>query len=527
MKIALIQQNYHIGNFNSNILKVGEAVARAKQAGANLVVTSELSVCGHFPFDLLDRKKFIFDCNQAATQLKEASEGITMVVGTPSSQNENSQLHNSAYVFSNGTLTMQADKATLDNRSMFNELRHFTPGSGPKVATIAGVKVAIAVGGDINMHQQIKDTDAQLIINCTATPFAHNNTTYIDDARNAAKTLSTPVILVNQVGANTDLIYEGASMVINAKGETTVQLASFEEDFAIISLDDITKSAPIQIENKKIAKIHDALVCGIKDYFAKSGLRSATLGLSGGIDSAIVLALAEKALGADRVKVLLLPSKHSSSHSITDAVKLAQNLNIEYEIVPIKEITNSIEETLAPLFENTKADVTEENIQARTRGLLLMAFSNKFGHILLNTSNKSEAAVGYGTLYGDMCGGLAVIADVYKTEIYELAHYINRDKEIIPNHTITKVPSAELRPDQKDSDSLPDYKILDDILYRYIELNQSADDIINAGHDADTVNRAIKLVNINEHKRFQAAPALRVSSTHFGTGRTLPIVAKQ
>ena len=340
-----------------------------------------------------------------------------------------------------------------------------------------------------------------------------------------AKKYKVPILYVNQVGAHTELIFDGGSVFINEKGRIVSELKYFEEDFRIID----TKSEnteQLQPETDTIEKIYNALILGIQDYFRKMGFKKATLGLSGGIDSAITLVLAERALGAENLRVLLMPSKYSSGHSVADAVQLAENLNIRYDVVPIQEPVDAFEKTLSPLFEGTQPDITEENIQARARGIFLMAISNKFGHILLNTTNKSECAVGYGTLYGDMNGGLAVLGDVYKTDIFKMARWINRENEIIPENTILKPPSAELRPNQKDTDSLPDYPVLDGILFRYIELNLSPAEIVAGGYDPAVVNRVIKMVNTNEYKRFQAAPILRVSSKAFGFGRKMPLVAR-
>ena len=315
-------------------------------------------------------------------------------------------------------------------------------------------------------------------------------------------------------------------MVINSKGDVACRLNYFEEDYGIIDLDEIENQKAEEKEVDYIEKIHDALVLGLKDYFGKMGFKQATLGLSGGIDSAVTVVLAERALGKENVRVLLMPSEFSSDHSIKDAVDLANNLGIQYEIVPIQDIFKSFENSLAPIFGDLPFNVAEENIQARVRGTLIMGLSNKFGHIVLNTSNKSESAVGYGTLYGDMNGGIAVLGDVYKTDVFKLAYFMNKDEEVIPLNSIVKPPSAELRPDQKDSDSLPDYDILDEILYLYIEKNMPTSEIIEHGFAKEIVDKIIRLVNMNEYKRFQTAPVLRVTSKAFGYGRKIPLVAK-
>lgn len=337
-----------------------------------------------------------------------------------------------------------------------------------------------------------------------------------------------PSFYVNHVGAQTELIFDGGSIVANAKGEIADELAYFEEDFKVYDLDALnTNAQPYQIEPKsKINLMHDALVLGIKDYFRKLGFKQAIVGLSGGIDSALTVVLAAEALGAENVRVLLMPSQFSSQHSIDDSLALCSNLGIRHEIVPIGNIYQAFVDELKPIFGDLPFSVAEENIQARVRGVLLMAVSNKFGNILLNTSNKSEAAVGYGTLYGDMNGGLSVIGDVYKTEVFEMCRFINRNGEVIPENIITKPPSAELRPNQKDSDSLPEYDVLDEILYHYIEKREGPKEIIAMGYDEKLVLRILKLVNTNEYKRYQTPPMLRVSPKAFGMGRRMPIVGK-
>ena len=363
------------------------------------------------------------------------------------------------------------------------------------------------------------------MINLSASPFSYNQ----EDCRknvlikNAIK-YQLPILYVNQVGAQTELIFDGGSSFLNKNGEIQEELSYFEEDFRIIDTDVSTQN--LQPKTEYIEKIYRALVLGIRDYFGKMGFKKATLGLSGGIDSALVLTLAVDALGKENVRVLLMPSRYSSDHSVADAVQLAKNLDIQYETIPIQPMVDSFEQSLATTFSGLKSGITEENIQARTRGILLMAISNKFGNILLNTTNKSECAVGYGTLYGDMNGGLSVLGDVYKTDVFKMSRWINRNHEIIPENTILKPPSAELRPDQKDSDSLPDYDILDRILFDYIELNLSPAEIIARGFDEATVTRTVKMVNNNEYKRFQAPPILRVSSKAFGFGRRMPLVAR-
>ena len=470
------------------------------------------------------------------------------IVGCPSINPEpkGKKLFNSAFVLSEGKVNSIHHKTLLPNYDVFDEYRYFQPNSEFNLVELKGKKLAITICEDLWDEQpvfnsfaksklykkspmkELKQLNPDMVINIAASPFSYNQGQIRQQiiSQKAAKN-EIPFFYVNQIGANTELVFDGSSLAVNSKGEIINQLNSFSEDIQYCSLEEMSSDKAIDTTTKdKIELIHDALVLGVKDYFNKMGFKKATLGLSGGIDSAVTVVIAERALGAENVRVLLLPSKYSSDHSIKDAEDLANNLGIKYDIVPIKDIVSSFDDTLAPVFSGLKPDVTEENIQARIRGTLLMALSNKFGHILLNTSNKSEAAVGYGTLYGDMNGGLSVLGDVYKTDVFDLARFINKDREIIPINTIVKPPSAELRPDQKDSDSLPDYDVLDQVLFNYIEKNEHPEKIIASGFDKEVVHKAVRLVNINEYKRFQTAPIIRVSSKAFGLGRRIPLVSK-
>ncbi|MBN1767483.1 MAG: NAD+ synthase [Prolixibacteraceae bacterium] len=546
MKIAIAQLNYHIGNFYQNSERIITHIERAKAEDAELVVFSELSVCGYYPHDLLERKEFIENTQRAINKIVKACSGIAAIVGAPTinESQRGKKLFNSALFIENQTVQKIIHKTLLPTYDIFDEYRHFEPNKVFETIDFNGHTLALTICEDLWDNQPTNNSFAKskmyitspleelckqnpdLIINIAASPFSFDQegNRKATLQRNAAE-YQLPLVYVNQVGAQTEIIFDGGSMFISPKGEIVQEMSYFEEDFRIIDTDN-TSTKSLQTREPAIAKINRALELGVKDYFEKMGFKSATLGLSGGIDSAVVAVLAVRALGSENVRVLLMPSKYSSDHSITDAVKLAKNLGIEYQTIPIQPIVDSFEKALNPIFDGLPADVTEENIQARTRGVLVMALSNKFGNILLNTSNKSECAVGYGTLYGDMNGGLSVLGDVYKTDVFELARYMNRNEEVIPENIISKPPSAELRPDQKDSDSLPDYAILDEILYRYIEQNQSPDEIIAAGYDAETVKRTARMVNMNEYKRFQTAPVLRISSKAFGFGRKMPLVAK-
>jgi NAD+ synthase (glutamine-hydrolysing) len=549
MRITIAQLNYHIGNFSRNKELICDAIKKAKAEKSDLIIFSELCISGYPPLDLLDRLDFIEKCNNTVHEIAEECIGITAIVGSPTLNNrpEGKKLYNSALVLSEGRIIFSVNKALLPTYDIFDEYRYFEPENRFSVFLFKGLKIAITVCEDlwdeqpfdnefektrlytVSPMEELAKQRPDLIINIAASPFSYTKTeAKVNIFRSKALKYKLSVITVNQTGANTELIFEGASLIVNQHGEIFYQLPFFEETVETFSLDEI-RSGNITgryTRPEETLLIHKALVTGIRDYFLKTGLKSAIIGLSGGIDSAICLCLAAEALGNGNVRALLMPSRYSSDHSVKDAVSLADNLNVHYDIVSIEKPFNAFEEELAPLFEGKEKDVTEENIQARVRATILMAISNKFGCILLNTSNKSEAAVGYGTLYGDMAGGLSVIGDVYKTDIYRLANYINIQKEIIPANIIKKLPSAELRPDQLDTDSLPDYSILDAILYQYIELQKPAERIINEGLEREIVYKVIRMIDFNEYKRYQAPPVLRISSKAFGAGRRMPLVAR-
>lgn len=548
MFIALSQLNYHIGNFENNFSKIINSIELAKNQKVDLLIFSELAICGYPPLDLLEQTDFLDKSDEFIKKIANFTNDIAIIIGGPSINlnKKGKKLFNSAYFIANKKIVSIVNKTLLPTYDIFDEYRYFEPNNEFNVIEFNGKRVALTICEDLwdnqpieNTHdkseiytnspmEQLKKQNPDFIVNIAASPFSYNQSAN----RNAvltenAKKYNLPIFYVNQIGANTELIFDGGSLIINKNGEIVEKLNYFNEDFKIINLNDLDKKPKINIESNYIEKIHNAIVLGISDYFHKSGFKKATLGLSGGIDSAVVLCLAEKALGKENVRVLLMPSKYSSSHSIDDAVALAKNLDIKYDIIPIERSVSEIEKSLKTIFKDEKPDITEENIQARIRGILLMALSNKFNHILLNTTNKSEAAVGYGTLYGDMNGGISVLGDVYKTDVYKLAEFINKDKEIIPINTIIKAPSAELKPDQKDSDSLPEYDILDKILFNYIEQKSSISEINKKTNiDIELIKKIVSLVNRNEYKRFQAPPILRVSSKAFGIGRRFPIVAK-
>ncbi|MFK7799862.1 MAG: NAD+ synthase, partial [Aureispira sp.] len=527
MKIALAQLNYHIGNFDGNLNKMLAATSQAKQQGADIVVFGELAVTGYPPRDFLEFDDFIVRSEEVIQRLAEAAQGIAIVVGAPCRNPvvEGKDLYNTAYFLADGAVQQVQHKALLPTYDIFDEYRYFEPASEFKVVNYKGKKIALTVCEDIwNIGNEnplyticpldeLQEQNPDFVLNLSASPFNYNHAhNRIHVLQENVRRYGKAMFYVNHVGAQTEVVFDGGSLVVAPDGKVYDELPYFEETLKVYDLDEVVKGGIEQVQEKdKMRLIHDGLVTGIRDYFGKLGLKKAILGLSGGIDSAVVAVLAQRALGAANVRVILMPSQFSSDHSINDARQLAQNLNVQYDIIPIESVYKSYEQLLQVHFAGLEFNVTEENIQARIRGMLLMAFSNKFGNILLNTSNKSEAAVGYGTLYGDMAGGLSVIADVYKTEVYELAEYMNKDGEVLPVNIITKPPSAELRPDQFDSDSLPDYDILDSILYQYIEKRQGPKEIIEQGFDPALVHRVLGMVNRNEFKRAQVAPILRVS----------------
>jgi NAD+ synthase (glutamine-hydrolysing) len=542
MKIAICQLNYKVGDIEGNTSKIIDAYNRAVSDGADLALFSELAICGYPPQDLLDYPHFIYKCFQALLQLAEITNETAIIVGCPlySDLEKGKKLYNSAVVLQHGVIKDSFSKTLLPTYNIFDEYRYFEPNEEFRVLEFKGLKIAITVCEDLwdidkpNLYkvspmENLKLLGPDLIINISGSPFSYK---HIENRRelmqqNALK-YDLPLFYVNQIGANTDILFDGGSMFINRDGVIAEELEYFEEDYKLVNWkpDMGYQSHSHNYKNDDIALIYNALKMGLVDYFGKSGFKKAILGLSGGLDSAVVTAITADALGSDNVLPILLPSKFSSDHSINDSVGLCKNLGMDYKTIAIQDIVQSFETLLEPMFKDTKRGVAEENIQARTRGNILMAISNKFGHILLNTTNKSEAAVGYGTLYGDMCGGISVLGDVYKTQVYKLAEYINRNGEIIPQNILDKPPSAELSPGQKDSDSLPDYSLLDKILHLYIESLLGPETIIDLGFDADIVNRIVKMVDRNEYKRFQVPPILRVSDKAFGIGRQMPVVGK-
>lgn len=557
MKIFLAQQNYHIGNFESNTQKIICAIEEAKKQGGDLILFSELSVCGYAPKDFLEFDDFISKCYAAIDTIKQHADTIGVLVGAPDRNpvREGKDLFNAAYFLYEKEVKGIAHKTCLPNYDVFDEYRYFEPAYDWKVMEFKGKKLAITICediwnlGDNPMYRicpmdELMKQQPDIMLNLSASPFDY---THDEDRKATIKANVTkyklPLFYCNAVGSQTEVVFDGTSYVFDKHANLCGRLPSFQSSLqSFILNDDGTIDAPViepanrvpdkelnpvaLEENLNIEQVHDAIVMGIKDYFTKMGYTKAILGSSGGIDSAVTLALACEALGKENVRAILMPSEYSTGHSVSDAEALSQNLGNPYDIIPIKNIYDSFLQELKPLFKDLPFSIAEENIQSRSRGNLLMAIANKFGYILLNTSNKSELATGYGTLYGDMAGGLGVLGDCYKMQVYALAKYINRNGEIIPENIITKAPSAELRPGQKDSDSLPDYSILDKLLFQYIERRQGPKEIKAQGFDAALVDRVLKMVNINEYKRNQFCPIIRISPKAFGVGRRVPIVGK-
>ena len=590
MRIALAQINPTVGDLAANAAKHADFIRRAKEAGARLVVFPELSITGYPPKDLLLKPSFI-DANLAAVRdLAKLADGIDVIVGYAdrNAAPVGRPLHNAVAVLSNGEVASRHFKTLLPTYDVFDESRYFEPGPDTErnnVISACDTKLGVSICEDLwnderlmerrlyhqNPIQELHLAGAAIIVNASASPFFAGKHAFRRELfASQVRGVGTPLVYVNQVGGNDELVFDGNSLAINADGEIVAQAKEFEEDLLIVEIGDpcgvgvpptspagvppaMAKSANLpsregpgrdapatrgrdahatvnrrETPSDGIASVHKALVLGLRDYVVKCGFQTVVLGLSGGIDSAVVAALAVEAFGPGKVTGVAMPSRYSSGGSVTDAKKLAGNLGITFHVIPIQPMHAAFEAALADVFEGTTPGVTEENLQARTRGATLMALSNKFNHLLLTTGNKSEIAVGYCTIYGDMCGGLAVISDLPKTGVYALAEHLNAaaGRDLIPRSTIEKPPSAELAPDQKDSDSLPPYDELDDILERYVERDEPAEQIIRAGHDPAVVRRVITLTDRSEYKRRQAAPGLKVTSRAFGFGRRMPIAQR-
>lgn len=545
MKIALAQINPTVGDLKNNQKKITQAIQKAKQLSAEIVLFPELVLCGYPPEDLLLLPKFIDEIEKSLNEIALQTKGILAVVGTVRKNNtrQGKDLFNSAALLFDGKIIGFQDKILLPTYDVFDERRYFEPGDQSQIFNFHDKKIAVTICEDIWKHSELglefsdvkyqvspidelKKLQPDVILNLSSSPFC--TTHFYDRLKvccNAASTVNAPLFYCNQVGANDSLIFDGYSLVVNQDGEIVTLAKGFEEDLMVVEYP--LTLPPKEIKENKLSDIYQALCLGVRDYFHKSGFKKAVLGLSGGIDSALVACIAVDALGAENVLAIAMPSRFSSNDSLIDAKALGCGLGCDFKEIPIEEPFKSYLNLLTPHFEEKEFDVTEENLQARIRGMILMAISNKFGYIVLSTGNKSEMALGYCTLYGDMCGGLSVIGDVTKTEVYELCHFINRNKEIIPWNTINKHPSAELKLNQRDQDTLPSYEIVDTILQSYLENHLSTDEISKKyNYPLKIVDDLIKRIHQNEYKRKQAPPGLRISKKAFTVGRRFPIVQK-
>src|SRR4051812_12832736 len=541
MKIYIAQLNPTVGALSANAELIRAAYAEGVGAGADVVLVPELAVTGYPPRDLLDRDIFVDAALRTRDELAAITGDVTLVFGciTRNASWCGKPLHNAAIAARNGKVILEQHKSLLPTYDVFDELRYFEPGRGVGVVEIAGVKAGIAICEDFWFDDEILGTKiycrnpidelarqgAQVILNISASPFnSGKRRSRYELFSRIAQRYDVPLVYVNQIGGNDELLFDGSSIVIDRKGQTIFCAPAFEEHASLVNLQGAPCESVLSLHEDE--EIGCGLILGLRDYIRKCGFKDVVIGLSGGIDSAVTAALAVEALGAEHVTGIAMPSKFSSQGSIDDARALAENLGIRFHVVPIDPIYQPYEKSIDELFGEKKFDITNENVQARIRGNILMAWSNRTGAMVLSTGNKSELAVGYCTLYGDMAGGLALLGDVYKTMVYRVARWINRERELIPESSITKPPSAELRPNQTDQDSLPAYEVLDGILKLYIEEWLEVDEIASRGFDRELVARILRLVDTNEFKRRQAAPTIRVSSKAFGSGRQMPIAQR-
>ena len=525
MKIALAQLNYTIGDIAGNTAKIIIAVERAKEEGADVVLFAEQALCGTPAFDLLRKSTFVELCDEAIDEIASYCDGITAIVGAPILMQNGTQ--SAAVVIENGRVQRYITKANITAR---REMGFLSSGEGVKVVRIAGEKVAIVVGDDFSHLEEI-DNDVDMVFSINARRYGKGLMSYRYETMHSKSFVeSKSIVMINHIGCSGEIVYDGTSCVMNDKGEVMLLMKSFEEDFAVY--DTLADNKPCEIpkelyRHERTSYLYKAAVLGLRDYFQKSGYKKACVGLSGGIDSTVVACIAVEALGKENVKALLMPSHFSTDHSVTDAAEFADGIGIEYSVLPITEAYTSVVNTLKPAIGGRDFDATEENIQARLRTIMLMAVQNKTGHVLLNSSNKSENALGLCTLYGDTAGAFSVTGDLYKTEMYDLARYINKLKgDIIPESILEKEPSSELRPGQKDSDELPKYEMVDAILMRMIDQGQHREEIINAGFDSEVVEKIHSMVMQNEKKRYQFPPVLRLSACAFGHERLMPLINK-
>lgn len=540
MKVALAQINPIVGALEYNCQKIGARIAEVRERGAELIIFPEMAICGYPPEDLLLLPSFIQAIEAALTKVIEATKDIIAIVGCirQNRQGGEKPLYNSAAIIQNRALVGFQDKILLPDYDVFSERRYFEPGGKIDIWNLAGKKIAVTICEDIWQHagaveysfyhrdpvEEIKGEAPDVLINISASPYyMHRLETRLHVCRAAAQTVRCPTLFCNQVGGNDSLIFDGYSLCVDGSGSILQYAKGFEEE--LLFFDTERKYSPQVVLADPVEDLFHALVLGVRDYFHKLGWKKACFGLSGGVDSAVVAVIAQKALGAENILGLALPSRYSSAQSFTDAKELSRNLGIKLEEISIEKPFLAFLELLAPHFVGRFLDVTEENLQARIRGILLMAFSNKFGYLVISPGNKSEMAMGYTTLYGDMCGGLSVLSDVTKEQVYSLARHINKMEEIIPHSILTKPPTAELKFDQKDTDSLPEYPIVDRVLEGYVEDHLSPEEIAEKNHfPLELVKDLVRKIHLNEYKRRQAPPGLRVTKKSFTVGRRFPIV---
>ncbi|MBR4064526.1 MAG: NAD+ synthase [Tidjanibacter sp.] len=520
MKVAVAQLNYTIGAFDANKMKIVEAIEKAKKAGAEVAVFAEYAISGAPAYDLLNKVQFLEMCEEALIEIAAFCDNITVVIGLPIQHSQ--QTLSAAAIIQNRQVVSFVTKRDLNQR---DEAPYLASGDGCDYFFIGGHKVAVVLGKDALNTNYVRATDTVIFLDADRWRRRRIERRYAYMAERGFIT-ERNLVYVNQLGGHTDTIFDGSSAVFNHKGEAIALLDSFKEDFVVVDLDADNKPIEIPYQDKTVNTM-SAIKLGLKDFFEKNGFKSACLGLSGGIDSAVVAAIAADVLGPENVRVLLMPSQFSSDHSVDDSVEMAKNLGLKYDIVPITDAYRVVTEAMAPVLgESSEVGVTEENIQSRLRCVMLMALSNKYGDVLLNTTNKSELTLGYSTLYGDSAGVLSILGDVYKRDVYALANLINREREIIPQSIIDKEPSAELRPDQKDTDYMPPYDIVDAIIYRMLEEGQSREEIINAGFDSEVVYKIYGNILRNVQKRHQFCPVLRISYCTFGKDRVMPLTSK-
>lgn len=522
MKIAIAQLNYTIGDVDGNAAKIIDAIGKAKSQRADLVVFAEQALSGTPAFDLLRKTTFLELCEDALVEIASCCDGIAVVLGLPILTSDGTI--SAAALIQDRKILRYVGKKHITAR---REMGFLVASKGYEYATIKGHKCAIVVGDDLSREHDF-DQSVETILSINARKYGKGTMTYrYEMMRNLAFVEGKNLVMVNQVGGSTDIVYDGTSGVLNNRGELVLMMKSFEEDFRIYDTEAQAEPVEVPTCDDRTRMVYEAARCGLRDFFFKNGYKKASIGLSGGIDSAVVTCLAVDALGRENVRALLMPSPFSSDHSVEDGKALAERLGIGYHVIPITEIYSSVVDTLKPVIGGTEFDATEENIQTRIRTVLLMAMQNKTGHILLNSSNKSENALGLCTLYGDTAGAFSPTGDLYKGEIYDLARYINRTQNNpIPENILTKEPSSELHPGQKDSDILPPYEVVDAILYRMIEEGQHREEIVNAGFDSQVVEKIHGMIMRNEKKRYQFPPVLRLSSCSFGHERLMPLTNK-